>query len=206
VISNHPSEKISEHTFAAIDFESAGAARGKTDVPVQIGLATWSFDNGHADHYVSYLRSDRPITWAAQKVHGISTETLADAPPLITLWPQVKERLSGRIVVAHGYGTEKRYLRAFPSHGFGPWVDTLLLSRAAWPSLPSHALGDLCEHFELTHQISQLVPEKTWHDALYDATASLVLLEHLVRAFNLTELGIEVLLHPDTRDWHRLRR
>ena len=38
---------ISEHTFAAIDFESAGAERGKTDVPVQIGMATWSLPAGH---------------------------------------------------------------------------------------------------------------------------------------------------------------
>lgn len=197
---------ISDHTFAAIDFESAGAARGKTDVPVQIGLAMWSVAKGHCNPFVSFIRADRPITWAAQKVHGIHSDDLADAPPLMSLWPSIKGSLGGNLVVAHGYGTEKRYLRAFPAHGFGPWIDTLLLARAAWPNLPSHALGDLCDHFQLTQQVSELVPDKTWHDALYDAVASLVLLEHLITEFDLSQSSIELLLHPDTSEWHRSRR
>ena len=197
---------IADHTFAAIDFESAGAERGKTDVPVQIGMATWSASHGHADHFTSFIHSDQPITWSAQKVHGISSEDLADAPRLMLLWPKIKNTLSDRIIVAHGHGTEKRYLRAFPAHGFGPWVDTLLLARAAWPELPSHALGDICEVLQLTKKVNQLIPNKQWHDALYDATASLILLEHLIQTFKLTKSNIETLLHPDTTEWHRLRR
>lgn len=197
---------IAEHTFAAIDFESAGAERGKTDVPVQLGMATWSSGSGHADHFVSYIQADRDVTWSAQKVHGISGEDLADAPALINLWPEIKATLSGRTLVAHGHGTEKRYLRSFPGHGLGPWVDTLQLARAAWPELPSHALGDVCGHFALTGAVSQLVPGKTWHDALYDATASLVLLEHLIGEFNLGRSAIDVLINPDTSQWHRSRR
>lgn len=197
---------ISNQTFAAIDFESAGAERGKTDVPVQIGMATWSAESGHSDHFVSFIRADRAITWSAQKVHGITSDDLAEAPSLMLLWPTIKSILHQRIVVAHGHGTEKRYLRAFPAHGFGPWIDTLQLSRAAWPELESHALGDVCGHFELTTQISTLIPNKTWHDALYDATASLILLEYLINEFNLLESSIDLLLHPDTTKWHHLRR
>jgi len=197
---------ISEHSFAAIDFESAGADRGKTDVPVQVGMATWSLKAGHSDHFVSFIRADQTITWSAQKIHGITSEDLAEAPPLMLLWPQIQATLSGRIVVAHGHGTEKRYLRAFPAHGFGPWVDTLQLSRAAWPELKSHGLGDICEHFCLIQAVTDLVPDKTWHDALYDATASLILLKHLVEQFNLANQSIDLLLHPDTTKWHRLRR
>ena len=53
--------------FTAIDFESAGAARGKTDSPVQIGLASWSAEAGHDASFVSYLRTDQPILWADRK-------------------------------------------------------------------------------------------------------------------------------------------
>jgi len=196
---------ISQHTFAAIDFESAGAERGKTDVPVQIGMAMWSQQRGHHSSYVSFIRADRPITWAAQKVHGISSDDLNDAPALMMLWPKIKSTLGNNIVVAHGHGTEKRYLRAFPAHGFGPWVDTLQLARAAWPNLTSHALGNVCEHFQLSDKVSALVPDKTWHDALYDAVASLIVLEYLINTFNLFEKSIDLLLHPDTTEWHRLR-
>ncbi len=192
--------------FTAIDFESAGAARGKTDTPVQIGLASWSAESGHADAFVSYLRTDQPIQWAARKVHGIGPEHLADAPALLMLWPDVKKRLSGAVVVAHGKGTEKRFLRAFPGHGFGPWLDTLLLARAAWPDLPDHSLGALCEARGLTAAIQALVPGKSWHDALFDAVASLVLLAHLIDSHALDDHFVEALLHPDTSAWHKQRR
>lgn len=196
---------ISDSCFSAIDFESAGAAPGKTDVPVQIGMAMWSINQGHRNSFVSFIRAERPITWAAQKVHGISSEDLQDAPAMMMLWPIIKSTLANNIVVAHGHGTEKRYLRQFPGHGFGPWVDTLQLARAAWPKLSSHALGQVCDHCGLSQKVSELVPGKTWHDALYDALASLVLLEHLIGEFNLASSPIETLLAPDTTSWHRYR-
>ncbi len=192
--------------FSAIDFESAGAARGKTDSPVQVGLASWGMPQGHGDAYVSYLHTDSPILWAARKVHGISAEDLADAPSLLMLWPELKKRMAGAVVVAHGKGTEKRFLRAFPGHGFGPWIDTLLLARAAWPELTDHSLGALCETHGLTPEIRNLVPEKSWHDALFDAVASLVLLAYLIESHDLADHPVESLLHPDTSRWHQSKR
>ncbi len=192
--------------FTAIDFESAGAARGKTDHPVQVGLASWTADEGHHDSFVSYLFTDQPIQWAARKVHGIGPEQLTEAPSLLMLWPEFKSRLSGAIVVAHGKGTEKRFLRAFPGHGFGPWIDTLLLARAAWPSLTDHSLGSLCIAHGLTAQVQELVPEKSWHDAHFDAVASLVLLAHVIDAHTLLDHPTSALTHPNTSNWYNSRR
>lgn len=197
---------IRDCRFTAIDFESAGAARGSTEVPVQVGLASWSLTQGHHSSYVSYLHCDQAITWSAQKIHGIGPEQLVDAPALLALWPELKQRLAGAVVVAHARGTEKRFLRSFPGHGFGPWVDTLLLARSAWPEHAKHALGTLCEACGLQAKVDALVPGRRWHDALYDAAASLVLLEHLVATFDLAGQPLEVLLQPDNRAWHRARR
>ncbi|MDX1679142.1 MAG: exonuclease domain-containing protein [Akkermansiaceae bacterium] len=197
---------IRDCRFTAIDFESAGAARGKTDVPVQIGMARWSVDQGHHDAFVSYLATDQAVQWSARKVHGISDEDLADAPSLLTLWPECKRRLAGSLVVAHGRGTEKRFLRTFPGHGFGPWVDTLPLARALWPELEDHSLGAICDQLELTAAIRKLVSGRNWHDALFDAVASLVLLVHVIELHDLQEQSCDLLLRPDTSDWHRLRR
>ena len=192
--------------FTAIDFESAGATRGKTDSPVQVGLASWSVDDGHHGSFVSYLQTDQPIQWSARKIHGIGPAQLKEAPPLLGLWPELKSRLAGAAVVAHGKGTEKRFLRAFPGHGFGPWIDTLLVSRAAWPDLTDHSLGALCASFDLTETVERLVPGRSWHDALFDAVASLVLLEHLIASHALADLAMESLLAPDTSRWHGSRR
>lgn len=197
---------IRETTFTAIDFESAGTASGKTDAPVQIGTTTWHPVNGITDTWTSYIHTDQPITWSAQKVHGITKEHLLDAPKLMLLWPKIKSRLANHAVVAHGHGTEKRFLRAFPAHGFGPWIDTLQLSRAAWPNLPSHSLSNVCESFKLTPAIESLVPDRAWHDALFDAAASIILLKHIISTFVLEEQNIHTLISPDTTLWHNSRR
>lgn len=196
---------IHQVRFAGIDFESAGAAPGRTDVPVQIGLASWSLSHGHCNPFVSYLRSSHPITWSARKVHGIRDEDLIEAPTLLELWPTIRQDMTGAAVVAHGKGTEKRFLRNFPGHGFGPWVDTLLLARSAWPELPDHSLGALCKSRSLEQQIRSLVDARSWHDALFDTVASLVLLEHIVEVFSLADHPIISLVAPDTSEWYRLR-
>ncbi len=194
---------IKNITFTALDFESAGTATGKTDAPIQIGAATIFPDRGNVNAWESYIYTDKPITWAAQKVHGITKEDLADAPKLMLLWPEIKSRLSGCAVVAHGHGTEKRFLQAFPGHGFGPWVDTLQLSRAVYPELENHSLSNVCESLRLTTQIDDIVPSKTWHDALYDAVASIVLLRQIITDFELEQSPLSILLKLDTSAWRK---
>lgn len=208
---------ISQHTFTAIDFESAGTAAGSTDTPVQVGTASWSPESTTAetpkttlsDTWMSYIHTDRNITWAAQQVHGITKEQLKDAPKLMLLWPHLKRRLANKVVVAHGHGTEKRFLRAFPAHGFGPWVDTLHLSRAAYPELTDYSLGNICDSLNLTDEIDQLAKTAsedhtiTWHDALYDSIASIVLLRHIVHTFSLQDSQISLLTQPNTEAWRK---
>ncbi len=198
--------RIRDCRFTAIDFESAGAARGMTDSPVQIGLASWSIIGGHEGAFVSYLATDQPVQWSARKIHGIGPEDLVNAPSLLSLWPELKSRLTGAVVIAHGKGTEKRFLRTFPGHGFGPWIDTLLLARAAWPELKEHSLGALCRHWELTEKVRVIVPGKSWHDALFDAVASLVLFEHLLISHALADEDVACFISPDTSVWHRNKR
>lgn len=60
-------------------------------------------------------------------MHGITTEMLADAPSFPSLWPAIRSRLGDAVVVGHNPATERKFLRRFPGHGFGPWLDTLAL-------------------------------------------------------------------------------
>jgi len=188
----------SETTFAAIDFESAGFEKGGTDVPVQIGIAimTPDLEIRREDFFTSYLASDQRVTWAAKKVHGISDEDLEGAPQLLQLWPEINQRLRSRCVVAHGAGTEKRFLRAFPMHGFKTWADTLALAHAAYPNIGDHSLGALCDRLDLSGSISALCPDCSWHDALFDAIGSLALLRKILQESD-QELPLTTLQNPD---------
>lgn len=178
---------LSQRVFAAIDFESAGVGRGDTDTPVQIGIAVMEgWEVRTERHFVSFLRSDRPVTWQASQIHGIRAEDLAGAPRLTDLWPEINSRLRGAVVVAHGAGTEKRFLRALPLHGFGPWLDTLKLARKLWPGPPDYSLETLVHAAGLRETLDGIAPGRRFHDALYDAAASLLVLRHLV-----THAGLE---------------
>lgn len=191
--------------FAAIDFEGAGSAPGKTDEPVQVAVV--HLEGGTIREALnSYVKPSGPVTWAAQNVHGITTEMLADKPALSDLWPEIKSAMQGRWIVAHGASTERRFLQIFPFHSFGPWVDTLVLARAIYPGLPSHALGDVVGSLGLGTAPEICAEGFRWHDARSDAIASLVLLRHMIEACGLSAAEPETLRQPDLAAYFKIRR
>jgi DNA polymerase III subunit epsilon len=191
----HPVLKVREIIFSALDFESAGERPDEAGVPIQIGIASMATLEPLPDTFFrSYLNPGRPVTWAAQKIHGIGDSDLTGAPSLLSLWPELRARLAGRWVVAHGSGTEKRFLRPFPSHGFGPWVDTLTLSRKIFPGRSSYALADLSAELGVESEAIQLLPGFRWHEALSDALASLLLLRRLIHLANIADHPAEILV------------
>lgn len=172
-------------SFAAIDFESAGAAPGETDCPVQVGIVRVNTLFGAEELFDSYIAPTHPVHWSAAKVHGITTEKLASAPAFTDLWPDLRRLLSGCVVVGHNPATEIRFLKTFPGHGFSPWLDTLALARKALPTLADHSLGTVCDALGITAEAERLAPNRRWHDALFDAVGSLVLLRFLVRELHM---------------------
>ncbi len=180
---------LQDLSWAAIDFESAGTVPGETDCPVQVGIVrVEKMFSAEPRLFTSYIACHRPVRWSAAKVHGITTATLADAPEFTTLWPELRDLLRGAVVLGHNPATEKRFLRTFPGHGFGPWVDTLALARQAAPTLPDHSLSCVCDALGITDSVTALVNDAAharWHDALYDAAASLQLLRTLVAALSM---------------------
>jgi len=186
---------VGELSFAALDFESAGERPNEAGIPVQLGVVWMQGLSVSSDSfYRSYLKTSRPVTWTARQIHGITDEDLRDAPELLSLWPELKQRLGGRWMVAHGVGTEKRYLRAFPMHGFGPWIDTLTLSRKILTGRSSYALSELAGELSLEAEARALLPDFRWHEALSDALASLLLLKKLIELSGIADHPAETLL------------
>lgn len=173
-------------SFAAIDFESAGAAPGETDYPIQVGIVrTNHLFSGEIHTFVSYIACDRPVRWSASRVHGITADVLQDAPEFSELWPQLKQLLSNCVVVGHNPSTEMRFLRAFPGHGFGPWLDTLALARQAIPTLSDHSLSSVCNALRIIPEVGRMAPGRRWHDALYDAAGSLAALRAIIQGLDM---------------------
>ena len=100
----------------------------------------------------------RPETLAKDEVgnlhvHGISAESLRDAPTFAEIAPRVAELFDGAVLVAHGASWDVAFLEAEMARASMPmplpfYVDTLNLSRRTF-GLKKHSLEALREHFGL---------------------------------------------------------
>lgn len=174
---------VRETTFTVLDFETTGSVPGFDTEPWQVGAVR--LVNGKVDSsqtFESLIRVDinRPFNaYAPGKHHKLRAEVAA-APEISKVWKKLEGWVSGVPLAAHNVAVEKKFLRQMaPMHRFGPWIDTLALARQAWPKAPSHKLEDLIAGLSLEPRIREICPGGESHDALYDAVACAVLLEHL---------------------------
>jgi DNA polymerase-3 subunit epsilon len=175
---------IRETTLTVLDFETTGSVSGFDTEPWQVAAVV--LKNGRVDPaqiFESLVRVDinRPFNAYAPGKHHRLREEIAAAPEVSKVWKQLEGRVTGCPLVAHNVAVEKKFLRQIaPMHRFGPWIDTLVLARQAWPEAPSHKLEDLISGLKLEARVRDLCPRGEAHDALYDAVACAVLLEYLL--------------------------
>jgi DNA polymerase III subunit epsilon len=171
---------------------------------VQVGIAVCDgLDFSTIRTFRTYVKPCAVVAWTAARVHGITPAVVADAPAFADLWPTFRAMLGGRVVVAHAAATERRHLRAFPFHGFGPWVDSLAVARAAWPAASSHKLGSLAAGGDGDDWRAH-APGLGWHDALFDSLAALAVLRRAVGEWQAWDWPAGDLANPRlARERHR---
>jgi len=176
--------RILETTLTVLDFETTGSVPGFDTEPWQVGCIRLVY--GRVDPkqiFESLIRVDanRPFNAYAPGTHHKLRDEIAAAPEVSRVWKNLEGLVTGCPLAAHNIAVEKKFLRRMaPMHRFGPWVDTLALARRAWPNAPGHKLGELIDGLGLEGRVRELCPNRTAHDALYDAVACAVLLEHLL--------------------------
>ena len=188
--------KAREAILTVLDFESTGAVAGHADEPWQVGMV--ELENGRATgrFHESYLHvaAGRPFNPYAPGRHAEIRHVLAAAPPAADLWPVWRPWLEGRPLAAHNVGTEKKFLqRTAPLHEFGPWIDTLKLARRVRPDLEGHSLAEVCAALGVVGRARELCPGREWHDALFDAFASALVLEHCLALPGWENVSVEAL-------------
>ena len=176
--------KAREAVITVVDFETTGSVRGWPVEPWQVGVVRRRGGRvAAAEQREALLRvaSDRPFNPLAPGRHAVLRDRLALAPDLPSLWPKLAPWLVGLPLAAHNIGTERGILaRAAPLHGLGPWIDTLRLVRRAFPQVASAALDEVVPALGLQQRLDALCPGRAPHDALYDAVACGLVLEHLL--------------------------
>lgn len=179
-----------------VDFETTGSVAGYPVEPWQIGVARVRDGKVCADEFFeSLLRvGDRPFNPRAPGRHAQLREQLALAPLPRELWPELTAWVVGVPLVAHNAGTERGVLtRLAPLHRMGPWIDTLTLTRRAFPGLASKALEDVTAALGVDARVKALCPGRAAHDALYDAFACAAVLEFLLGLPGWERVTVEAL-------------
>ena len=171
-------------TFSAIDFETTGVVEGFGNEPWQIGIVRLRSGKVVCDEQLDQLLrvdADRPFNPMAPGQHHKLRGEIAKAETLPEIWPDLSREWFQVPLIAHNASVERNVLQqAAPMHEVGQWIDTLKLARLAYPSEPSHKLEDLSNRLGIAEQVQKLCPGKEAHDALYDAVACGLLLQHLL--------------------------
>ncbi len=102
-------EALRRDGFVAIDLETTGLDPRRDAV---VALAAIPFVGGSPQPgFVTLVNPQRPIPPDSTRIHGITDEMVADAPPFDAVLPTVDERLAGRILVGHGLAFDLEVLR-----------------------------------------------------------------------------------------------
>ena len=142
--------------FVAFDLETTGLLP-QVDRVVEIGAVR--FDDSGEEHstFQSLVHPERPMSPAAQAVHGISDADLAGAPVASEVLPRFLEWLgdsSQATLMAHNASFDAGFLGRELSRAGLPktgWVvvDTLSLARSTWPVFGAHGLEGLSNRLGL---------------------------------------------------------
>jgi len=183
-------------SFAVLDFETTGSVAGYPVEPWQVGMVRVAGGRVCREaRFESLIHvGERPFNPRAPGRHALLRAPLAAAPTADELLAVLSGWLTGTPLVAHNAGTERAMLATIaPLHRFGPWVDTLALTRHAYPGLASKSLEDVTAALGLAAQTQDLCPGREPHDALYDATACAVLLTHFLSLPGWEHVTVEAL-------------
>jgi DNA polymerase-3 subunit epsilon len=153
--------------FTSIDFETA---TGNRNSACAVGIIT--VENGKIiEEYHTLIKPpNNEYNWHNIKVHGITQSDTKNAATFDKVYPEIKKRLQGRVIVAHNESFDRSVLqRTMTDNGLDyselklseRWECTMKLCKAN-DKYPSGKLNECCsiDNIELKH-----------HEALSDARA-----------------------------------
>ncbi|MGW1496848.1 3'-5' exonuclease [Streptomyces sp. NPDC002402] len=154
-----------------VDVEGNG-----TTPPDLVEVAALPIREGRPDKTTAgawLTRPNRPVTFHAAKIHGLTNDVLADKPTWEEIADEVHEFLDTAWICAHNAHVDYRVLTAhLPKWEPAGVLDTLRLAKATFPDLPGYSLDALISH--LQPDLSEAPAQR--HRATFDAFATAQLL------------------------------
>lgn len=144
--------KLQNVTFVVFDLETTGFSQANDRI-VEIGAV--KFRDGKVIEEKSWLvNPGRRIPWMAEHVHGISDETVKDAPSFASVYPEFLDFINGSVLMAHNAKFDVGFIASEIKRAGFPLppnkaVDSLSLFRNWYPGAKSHSLEEVVRYTEL---------------------------------------------------------
>jgi DNA polymerase-3 subunit epsilon len=137
---------------AFVDIETTGCAPGVHRV---IDVAVIGATGDRLDfEWQTLVHPGVRISPGITALTGIDDDLIADAPPFERVARELRERLAGRVFVAHNvrfdYGFIRREFARMGTQWRSPNLCTVRLSRTLYPEMPRHNLDAVMEHHGFT--------------------------------------------------------
>jgi DNA polymerase III subunit epsilon len=167
--------------FVVIDVETANADLSSI---CQVGIASFNC-GGLEETWESLVDPQDFFDPFNVSIHGIDEDKVEGAPTWTEVFPQIRSRLAGEIVVSHTPFDRAAVARACESNTLQNcdciWLDSARVVRRAWPefSRSGYGLSKVAAHFGIAYRA---------HDALEDARCAGLL---LLRAISETGITAE---------------
>lgn len=164
--------------YTIFDLETTGMSPVHNRI-IEIGAVRIEHD-GSMNTFQTLIHPETSIPSQITRLTGISNEMVANAPTFAEVGGEFLSFIEGSRLVAHNARFDLAFLMeslgrtpGLPLWEYGAY-DTLMLSRKAYPGLPSYSLKSLKHALQLGNMV-----EGTAHRALYDAEITMELF-HLV--------------------------
>ena len=177
-------------TYAIVDLETTGSSFKRGDRIIQFGCTLLQAGKIVQEINIT-INPGRKIPDIIEKLTGIKNKDVKEAPYFEDVCDFIYNTLEGCVFVAHNVHFDYHFLdSSFQEVGMPPLslraMDTVELTKILYPTLSSYRLGDLSNHFVLTHDNA--------HDAASDAHATAELFLQLKeKANNLPLVTLEKL-------------
>jgi len=153
--------------FIAVDVETTGLSTSRGDRIIEIGAVVLEGDRIGEEFHALISVKER-IHWAAQQVHGITSDMLIGKPMAEEVMPEFRKFIASSRLVAHNARFDMGFISdEFLRLGMGltnPYHCTLELSRSLYPKLRNHKLETVYRHL-----FGRIPGEAKRHRALDDA-------------------------------------
>ncbi len=138
--------------FVAVDVETTGLDF-ETEAVIEVAAVRFAAGAPQAT-FTALLPAPKPLSAMARLLTGLDEDALHAAPPCVGTLRDFLDFAGAAPLVAHNAEFDAAFLRrALEREGLpapaGPWLDSLLLARAAWPDWESHRLEALAERLHL---------------------------------------------------------